>query len=181
LTPDEQFFLLINRVLDGPLWTPFFKTVTWLGNGLVLALLVLPALYVIDRASLRRHALPMVVTVALSGAVVNIAKIAVDRPRPAEHFAPHGIAISTPTGTPPDRSFPSGHAQTAFGTAVYLSCMYPAAAPVLLALACLVGLSRVALGVHFPLDVLVGALCGALFSLAGFHLVRRRGRQAAAD
>lgn len=176
MTPDEHHFLWINQMLVGPLWTTLMKTVTWLGNGAVLALLVLPALYVLDRPSFRRHALPMVVAVALSGAVVNLGKIAVDRPRPSEHFAARGIVVSTPTGTPPDRSFPSGHAQTAFGTAAYLSCMYPAAAPAFLVPACLVALSRVALGVHYPLDVLVGALCGALFSLAGFRVARYRAR-----
>jgi undecaprenyl-diphosphatase len=181
MTPDERTFLWINRMLDGPFWITLMKTVTWLGNGVVLALLVLPALFVLDRPAFRRHALPMIVVVALSGGIVNLAKIAVDRPRPPEHFAQQGIAVTTPTGTPPDRSFPSGHAQTAFGTAVYLSCLYPAAAPAFLVAASLVGLSRVALGVHYPLDVLVGALCGALFSLAAFHLVRRRGGQTPAD
>jgi undecaprenyl-diphosphatase len=104
-------------------------------------------------------------------------KIAVDRPRPGEHFQSTDVVVHIPFGTPPDRSFPSGHTQTAFGAATYLSCLFPAASPLFLILAALVGLSRVAMGAHFPLDVLVGAIIGAGFSLAAFFWVKRRFRR----
>ena len=80
--------------------------------------------------------------------------------------------VHTPTGTPSDKSFPSGHTQTAFGAATYLSCLYPAASPIFLGLAALTGLSRIALGVHYPSDVLAGALFGIVFSLLGFRFYR---------
>jgi len=173
LALDERLFLILNQALDGAWVTVLLGLVTWLGNGLVLAVLVLPPLFVFDRRAFRRHALPLVVSVALSGVVVNVVKPAVGRQRPSEHLAERGIDVSTPLGTPLDASFPSGHSQTAFGTAVYLSCLYPPASPIFLSLASLVGISRIALGVHYPLDVLTGALVGALFALAAF-LARRR-------
>jgi undecaprenyl-diphosphatase len=46
-------------------------------------------------------------------------------------------------------------------------------APVFLILALLVGLSRIALGVHFPLDVVTGAAIGAAFSVVACWLTRR--------
>jgi undecaprenyl-diphosphatase len=116
----------------------------------------------------------MAVAVAVGGLAVMGIKAAVDRERPADHFEGPGVEVSTPVGTPGDPSFPSGHTQTAFGAAAFLSCMYPAAAPFLLIAAALVGVSRVALGVHFPLDVLAGAVIGAAFAVAGFRLNRRR-------
>ena len=66
-------------------------------------------------------------------------------------------------------SFPSGHTSAAFMMAVLLGHFYPS---LLIPLSCwagLVGFSRVALGVHFPTDILVGCAMGvtiALFSIS---------------
>jgi undecaprenyl-diphosphatase len=57
-------------------------------------------------------------------------------------------------------SFPSGHATTAFALAALLALWHPRWAAAWLALAGLVGLSRVVLGAHFPSDVLAGAALG---------------------
>ena len=57
-------------------------------------------------------------------------------------------------------SFPSGHTLHAFAFATLLSALHPALAPLLWGFAALVGLSRVVLGLHFPSDVMAGALLG---------------------
>ena len=71
--------------------------------------------------------------------------------------------------TPSDQfSFPSGHTSAAFMMATLLGFYFP---PLIIPLYCwatAVGCSRVVLGVHFPSDILIGALLGlgtALFSL----------------
>jgi len=174
MNADAALFLALKHALEGPLLTPFFSAITRLGDGFVLAAIILPALFYFDRERFKHHALPLILSVALSGLLVNALKIAVDRPRPPEYFAAQGLTVETPLGTPPDRSFPSGHSQTAWAAATYLSCLYPQAAPFFLLTALFVGLSRISLGVHFPLDVAVGAGFGAIFSAGGFLYAKRK-------
>ena len=166
---DDQLFLQLNHFFSGPAASVFFSVITYLGNGLVTAAVIILPMYFLDRAKLRSHLLPMVLSTALSGAAVNIIKPIAGRPRPADYFSAGGADIHTPLGTPTDKSFPSGHTQTAFGAATYMSCVYPHLSPFFLGLAALTGLSRIAIGVHFPSDVLVGALFGIIFSLFGFR------------
>lgn len=59
-------------------------------------------------------------------------------------------------------SLPSGHAAGAFAVAVSLAVVLPWLAPLAIAWALAVGASRVVLGVHYPMDVVVGALLGML-------------------
>jgi undecaprenyl-diphosphatase len=65
------------------------------------------------------------------------------------------------TGIPDNPSFPSGHSSTAFAAATAVAILCPRLRVPALVIAAAVGLSRVYLRVHFPLDVVAGALLGA--------------------
>ena len=85
-------------------------------------------------------------------------KETVNRDRPFVTY-PDIEQVTTATGP----SFPSGHASLAFATATSLSMAYPKwyiIAPSF-AWASAVGYSRMALGVHYPSDVLAGAIIGS--------------------
>jgi undecaprenyl-diphosphatase len=68
--------------------------------------------------------------------------------------------------TPASMSFPSGHAATSFAGATLLAWYAPRAAVPLYVLAVLVAWSRVYVGVHYPLDVLTGAVFGVAVAIA---------------
>lgn len=74
-------------------------------------------------------------------------------------------------------SFPAGHAATAFAGATLLSYVAPKAMPGFFALAVLIAYSRVYVGVHYPGDVIAGAIVGAAVGAVAIGVVafaRRR-------
>ncbi|MGZ5376233.1 MAG: phosphatase PAP2 family protein, partial [Solirubrobacterales bacterium] len=90
---------------------------------------------------------------------VNFAvKLLVRRPRPVlEGLPPLG-------GAPSSLSFPSAHATSSFACATAMTRIAPEAA-VLYVLAALIAAGRPYLGMHYPSDVLAGALLGTALGL----------------
>jgi undecaprenyl-diphosphatase len=73
-----------------------------------------------------------------------------------------------------DPSFPSDHATAAFAIAVALLLRHRRAGILALVMAVTVSVARVAVGTHYPGDVLAGALLGSAAALALWHPVVRR-------
>jgi undecaprenyl-diphosphatase len=117
-----------------------------------------------------------VIAIALADWAATGIKALVDRPRPPLRYAEPKTLVPVPH----DASFPSGHAATSFAAATMLSFAFPKFAPALLVLAAAVAFSRVYVGVHYPLDVIGGAVLGAAIAIALRAMVRRRVRGATA-
>jgi undecaprenyl-diphosphatase len=107
----------------------------------------------------RRAALTGIVAIGLNSAIVNIPiKLAGDRSRPDRDAAqvPEERRVTMPDSS----SFPSGHTATGFAFSAAIAGTAPGIAWPARMLASVVGYSRVHTGVHYPGDVVVGALIG---------------------
>jgi undecaprenyl-diphosphatase len=99
-------------------------------------------------------------------------KRAIDVDRPPVRYAEPDPLVRVPQ----DHSFPSGHAATSFACATILAFAAPRLAVPLYVLAAAIAYSRVYVGVHYPLDVLGGAVLGVAVAIALQRLVRDRRR-----
>jgi diacylglycerol kinase family enzyme/membrane-associated phospholipid phosphatase len=107
----------------------------------------------------QRAAIRGLASIGVTSLVVNQGiKRVVRRPRPSLRNVP---AVRRVRVAPLTTSFPSGHAASAAAFATGAATELPQAGPPLALLAAAVGASRVYVGVHYPLDVLVGASIGA--------------------
>ncbi len=108
-------------------------------------------------------------TIALSGSISLALKFGIARPRPyATHPDIEPLAHAGPY------SFPSAHSSNAFATATALTLMYPkwyVIAPAY-AWAGTAAYSRMHLGMHYPGDVIAGALIGSGSAVACYYLNR---------
>jgi len=130
-----------------------------------------------------RRGLPLLRTTALVAATVWLTdlitlgiKLSVDRPRPFEVLAEADPLIVASVGT----SFPSGHASMSAAGAIVLASLAPRAWPLLALLAVVVAVSRVYVGVHYPLDVLAGLALGTIVGTAVVLALRRLRRTSGA-
>ncbi len=91
----------------------------------------------------------------------RIIKPIINRPRP-EYVTGMNVILRVPNHS--GQSFPSNHATNSFAVANVVGTYFPAARWWAFAYAALVAYSRVYVGVHFPTDVLGGALLGLMLS-----------------
>lgn len=121
-------------------------------------------------STLKRNGLYIGASILTSAAISSILKYSVNKPRPFETYP--FIQKMAEGGS---SSFPSGHTTDAFALATAVSLAYPkwyVIAPAYL-WAGTVGYSRMDLGVHYPSDVLAGAIIGAGSSLLCYKINQR--------
>jgi undecaprenyl-diphosphatase len=163
---DEQILAAL-RTTPPALVTVFF-VLTVIGGGWGLVAIV-P--FVAQRRT-RPVTLWLLAAIAVNALLVVLLKELFGRVRPCNAL---GWCAPLAGGAPSDHSFPSGHAAGAFTFAVFVALRAPRYAAPALLFAALVAASRSVLGVHYPSDVLAGALLG---SVMGALFARRAARPA---
>ena len=174
---DRAVFFWINDGWANPASDVVIGEATWLGNGVVLAAITLPALWTFDRPRFWPHVFLLCLALVLSGVVGHFVKVLVHRPRPlkdmADLIAAGQASIHVMWQPLRENSMPSGHAETAFAVATSLGFLYRRWALMFFSVAVLTGLSRVYVGAHFPTDVVVGALIGVSGAIVSYKVSPR--------
>ena len=169
---DARIAHWIRASLDSHAADSFFSVITHAGSGPVLTVATVVAAVVALRRGFRWIAVVLVVNGLVTDVLQALLKNLVARDRPN---------LDPLIALPASFSFPSGHAMASLailatiayalgrtlprGRAVLASCV------ALLVFA--VGLSRVYLGVHWPLDVIAGYLAGVPLFAVSVHVMRR--------
>jgi len=154
---DLALCLRMNRVSHFRFWRSLFRGISRLGDGIFWYALM-AALPILNGAS----AWPTVGRMALAGAlglaIYKWLKKRTSRPRPFQVYA----AISAAAPTLDRFSFPSGHTLHAVSLSLVAASGYPELGLLVFPFAAMVAASRPILGLHYPSDVLAGALLGTL-------------------
>jgi len=141
----------------------------YLGYFLILVFILVLLLERHWQRRFYKFALGALSVILARGLVVEIIRFFYHRPRP-------GVVLSIETliDTPEAFSFPSGHAAVFFALAMAVYYMNKRLGLWFLACAALISLARVLVGVHWPSDVIAGAIFGALSAVIAKKLLARK-------
>ena len=168
---DEVTAMTVHR-LDSALGDAIAKTATFIGSNFVVGpVVILTAALAIYRRE-RRPAAILALDVAVVMIANGVLKVYFSRQRPT---------LFDKIPLPKSFSFPSGHAMAAMGiygvVAAILVALYPRARTAILivgpVLIFMIGVSRIYLGVHWPLDVLAGFAGGVPPMVVAIYLLHR--------
>ena len=155
---DESLFFAIYS-LSNPYLGIFFNIITYVGSSIFLILLIV-LFWLKNKKKLSIHLLFAFILDTIS---LIIFKWIFLRPRPFEAFS---LGLEFEIGP----SFPSGHSQQVFSGMFILSRYYKKYQVLFYALAILVSLSRIFLGLHYPLDVLIGSVNGIIVGMTALKI-----------
>jgi undecaprenyl-diphosphatase len=151
---DHSILKLIHHDMNCQIFDRVMPILTFFG-GLLFSCILPIALIVIDKNNSKLVGFELIMTLVLSTIVVQVLKKIVGRIRPFNQFDD----INNLHSELNDYSFPSGHTTAGFAIAMTLMLNIPGM-KILLVIALGIAVSRIYLGVHFPTDVLFGAIIG---------------------
>jgi undecaprenyl-diphosphatase len=159
---DEHLFRLVNESWATPTLDQVMPFVTDARNYVILFVVAAIILVVVGRLNGLRFLVLTVVGIVVADAIgTHVLKLSFLRSRPCA--ALEGVRLLM--GCTSSASFPSNHAINASVLATLVTLYIPRLSLPAMALVLLVGYSRIYVGVHYPLDVLVGGGLGIIVAL----------------
>lgn len=159
---DIYIFYIINLSLQNPFFNFLMPLITTIGSYVIwIVICVILAIFGGEKG--RNVAIILFIAIIFGHIISEVLKYIILRPRPYEVLqGVHQMAFVD------NESFPSGHATSIFIGCVILGKKYGYMI-LFLILAFIVSFSRIYLGVHYPSDVIAGALLGVGISLIVLH------------
>lgn len=161
---DTAIFFLINKTLANPV----LDWIMPLTQTLPYVFLTLLIIFFFFRKKDRSLAVLLTIAVVVSSIVVGVIKDAVGRERPYQV-----LDVRQLVDEHDNRSFPSNHAQLSFLLAAIVFRFYRKFGIILFFIALLISFGRIYLGVHYPSDVMGGALIGILLAILILKIRKR--------
>ncbi len=162
---DISIFFFINHSLANPLFDKFFVFLTDVHNWYLLYITLWAILFFKGGRKGKVVALTALLVITASDQISSsLLKNLIGRVRPCNALDNVRLLVGC-TGS---FSMPSSHAVNNFAIATFFSLLYKEYRYILFTVATLVALSRPYVGVHYPSDIVVGAVIG---SLIGYSFV----------
>ena len=154
---DAAVFLFFNRTLGNPVFDWLMPIVTNAHYWRIPILVIWLSLMIWGKKKGRITAFLVVIILVLSDQLSSaVVKPWIGRVRPC--FALENVRLLI--DQPNSNSFPSSHAANISAMATLFTLQYPRFKWIYIAIAVIISYSRIAVGVHYPLDVLGGAFLG---------------------
>lgn len=164
--------LLFHRIFgwgDRRFLNRSFRFISWSASGYLYPIIVLYIYLNIDISISKPFLFSMAIAFPIERFLYHFLKQSMKRDRPFIQIDDVNFRVR-----PPDKfSFPSGHTASVFLVMTLLSSFFhiPAVQIGTFTWAALVGVARVYLGVHYPSDVLAGALLGIITARIGMWFI----------
>jgi undecaprenyl-diphosphatase len=166
---DLSLLYFINTGLSNPVFDKFFSSITNVNHWFIAYIILWGILFFKGGKKGKIAAIIVLFLVtAADQAGAKLLKELFQRIRPCNVYSD----ILTPLGCTGSYSFPSNHALNNFAVAMFFYRIYPDYKWVLFITAFLIALSRVYLGLHYPSDIIGGAILGLGFGFL-FSLIHR--------
>ena len=167
---DTQLFVLLNSTLTNPALDWLMPAITEQENWYPVLGGLWVAMIIWGGRKGRMAAVMFVIAIALADQITcSCLKPLVGRLRPCNALSPEQCRLLV--GGSKAMSFPSAHASNSFAMATVATWRFRKFAPVFYVVAALVAYSRVYVGLHYPFDVMAGAILGILLGRLAVWLV----------
>jgi len=156
---DLSFFYFLNHTISNPIFDKFFVFITDVTHWYIAYIILWFIVFFKGGKIGKIAAISSIFLIIISDQISSsLLKNLFERVRPCKQLANVRLIVNCSGSF----SMPSSHAVNNFAVAVFFSKLYSKYKWILITVASLVALSRPYIGVHYPSDILVGAIIGSI-------------------